>query len=163
MKFRYILPLLMLMISPAIGADKTKEIKLTTEQAFVLADILRNKVTSYEVAAEGGKASQKFYQFEVSTRMAFARNLQALEYITKTAEKAREGQLMELSGGSGVLDPKIPEQVPLLAKLQASWTAVLNQVNSFNLILIGIDELKLKENTTLPVPVISALAPIISE
>lgn len=149
----------------ALAADKTREVKLTTEQAIILVEAL-GRLDGYDrVVSDGGRERvvKQAYQLDIGARMAIARAIPALQYVTKPAQEAYQSRIMELSGGTGTLDPSKSEDAPKLARINAEWKEILAKVNTFNLPVLTEADLKLKENSALAPTTISALLPILSE
>lgn len=140
-------------LSPA----HARKVDLTTEQSIVILDALMNKMDTYDkVVTEGGRdrVVKTFYQLEGNTRMAIARNIAALQIISKAAEKARGDLVAAMSQDGKISDEVTP-------KLNSEWRKILDTENPVDLIIISEGELKLKENPY-PPSLLATLLPILA-
>jgi len=145
------------------AAEKTKEVKLTAERAIAMLDAISNRMENYEKTTKDKDGNEKQirvpYTFDVSTRMALAKDILALKFVADAFEKTRIALLMELSGGSGVIQPNTTEEAQFRVKLMAES----QKEYTLNLFVFSKADLKLKDDDGFQASVLQAIIPIMTD
>lgn len=128
-------------------------------EAIALLPALTSLDGRQRVVLDGGveKIVTEPYRFSANTRMAIARNVAALQAEQVSFNAARNGIIMQMSGGAGkVPDDKVPAfQAELLSLMEADCDGV-------SMRKISEADLNLAENP-IPPSVLAELMPILAD
>lgn len=149
MRFRYVLPLLAMMIAPTAAADKTKAVTLTVERAIDLhcalspvrgpdrQPVCLNVETYDDIIKEGDreKVVARRYQFKPGVVSAMTKNILALRYVVEKFQREQTFLQEKLFAGL----PSPGEAAPQVERDAASAArgAALTEFNKQRSLLLG--------------------------